>query len=76
MHPRRYPKHQGNKGQVLGGECNVTRCHRIGARYWNQYTYGLYCASCAKDINWQGIICYPVEQKPETIEDMERPYQP
>ncbi|RWD43904.1 hypothetical protein [Mesorhizobium sp.] len=50
-HPQRYPKHEGDKGQLFGGECNTTRCHDLGARYFNNQTYGFYCQGCARGIN-------------------------
>lgn len=71
-HPQRYPKHDDpNKGQVYGGECNITRCDRRGAVYWNMGTYGLYCPQCASGINWQpdkSPLCVLVDAKPELAE--------
>lgn len=74
-HPGRYPTHHDpEKGQVYGGECNVTRCDSRGAVYWNMGTYGLYCPTCARGINWQphkSPLCVLVEAKP-ALEDMEQ----
>lgn len=73
-HPDRYPKHHDpDKGQVYGGECNITRCSNMGAVYWNMGTYGLYCPTCADGINWQRHkppLCVYVDAKP-AVEDME-----
>jgi hypothetical protein len=74
-HPGRYPKHHDPaKGQVYGGECNVTRCDNLHAVYWNMGTYGLYCPQCARGINWQphkSPLCVLVNAKPE-LDDMEQ----
>lgn len=62
-HPQKYPKHEGSKGSVFGGECNRTLCDRHGATYFNRGTRGYYCASCADGIDWQRRlprICIPV----------------
>jgi hypothetical protein len=50
-HPNRYPKHDGDKGQVLGGECNRTACKSLGATWFNKGTKGYYCPSCGVAIN-------------------------
>lgn len=74
-HPGRYPVHDGDKGQVYGGECNVTRCDSPDAVFWNMGTYGLYCAVCAAGINWRPRLpplCVRVDEKPATVEAMER----
>lgn len=74
-HPGRYPVHEGDKGQAYGGECNVTRCERRGAVFWNMGTYGLYCAICAEGVNWRRDrppLCVRVDDKPSTVEAMER----
>lgn len=74
-HPGRYPTHHDpEKGQVYGGECNVTRCDNRNAVYWNMGTYGLYCPTCARGINWQpqkSPLCVMVEAKP-ALADMEQ----
>lgn len=67
-HPARYPKHEDPaKGQVYGGECNITRCDNDGAVFWNLGTYGLYCPACAAGINWKPgrfKLCIIVNEKP------------
>jgi len=74
-HPARYPKHEdAEKGQVLGGECNITRCSNRGARFWNMGTYGLYCPTCADGINWRkdrSPLCVAVDIKP-ALSEMEQ----
>jgi hypothetical protein len=74
-HPARYPIHDDpDKGQVYGGICNITRCDRPAARYWNMGTYGLYCSRCAEGINWRKDrppLCVAVEAKP-LLADMEQ----
>lgn len=74
-HPQRYPVHEGEKGQVHGGECNVTRCTNQDAVFWNMGTYGFYCPSCADGINWQrhrSPLCVSVDEKPISFEAMEQ----
>jgi len=74
-HPNRYPIHEGDKGQIYGGECNTTRCSNGDAVFWNMGTYGLYCPVCAAGINWQRNrppLCVQLGEKPETIEAMEK----
>lgn len=74
LHPNRYPKHENsNKGQVHGGECNITRCNRQNAVWWKMDTYGLYCQTCAEDFNIpnKGNICIKVDKKPE-LKNMEK----
>jgi len=74
-HPDRYPRHHDpEKGQVYGGECNVTACNRRGAVYWNIGTQGLYCPECARKINYDDRkrqICIGVDEKPD-FEERER----
>ena len=50
-HPQRYPKHETDKGQLHGGECNVTRCTKKNAVFFNRGTRGYYCVQCARGIN-------------------------
>lgn len=77
-HPQRYPKHHDpEKGQVHGGECNVTRCTNRRAVYWNRGTFGLYCPRCAHGINFDSTrppLCILVDEKPalEEMEDLHR----
>lgn len=74
-HPMRYPTHDDEKkGQVHGGVCNVTRCDNSNAVFWNAMTYGFYCVTCARDINWRGTLCRVVDKKP-TLEEMETIYR-
>jgi len=72
-HPSRYPKHDCcEKGQVLGGTCNITRCDNGGAVWWNKATMGLYCTPCARQINWhpdEEDLCFVVDEKP-AVEEM------
>lgn len=72
-HPMRYPKHgDADKGQVVGGECNTTRCSNRHAHFFNAGTFGLYCSTCAHGIN-RGhpyTVCSVVETKP-TIAEMD-----
>lgn len=72
-HPNRYPKHKGPKGQVLGGECNTTRCENHRAHWYNQATYGFYCSRCAHGLNERRVvpICIAVDAKPDR-EEMDR----
>lgn len=69
-HPHRYPKHDGDKGQVHGGECNRTACTSKRAVFWNASTKGLYCLSCARGINHFDPVqlCTLVEDKPSLIQ--------
>lgn len=63
-HPSKYPKHEGSKGSVLGGICNITRCDRHHAEWFNTSTRGYYCTPCAVEINrWSttGPICHVVD---------------
>lgn len=63
-HPSKYPRHEGPKGSVLGGTCNVTRCDRRPARFFNIATRGYYCESCANAINWgrkRDMLCIAVD---------------
>lgn len=62
-HPSKYPKHEGAKGSVFDGYCNVTACGNAAAVMFNIYTRGYYCRSCAAGINWQPgkILCVPVD---------------
>ena len=74
-HPGRYPVHSDPlKGQVHGGECNITKCHWQNAVLWNTITYGLYCPACAKEVNWRAEICVKVDEKP-TIDEMDVLYK-
>lgn len=77
-HPNRYPVHEdAEKGQTYGGVCNITRCENADAVMWNAITYGLYCDSCAEDINRyapSGEICFPVTQYP-SAEAMDKMYR-
>lgn len=50
-HPMKYPKHEGSKGSVFGGICNLTRCNNTRAEAYNMGTFGYYCAFCANGIN-------------------------
>lgn len=50
-HPKRYPKHNGDKGQILGGECNRTACTRMNAVFYNSQTFAYYCTIDARAIN-------------------------
>ncbi len=50
-HPNRYPKHEGDKGQVFGGECNRTRCTEHGATWFNRGTRGYECEQHARGAN-------------------------
>jgi len=68
VHSDRYPKHEGPKGQMFGGECNRTACTRHGARFYNRHTFGLYCGFCAEAINMPDDIlptCIEVDEKPD-----------
>lgn len=74
-HPQRYPKHDGDKGQVYGGECNRTACTNRRAVFWNLGTYGLYCKECADAIDYKRLrggprLCIFVNAKPK-LGDME-----
>lgn len=70
LHPRRYPKHEGEKGQVFNGECNRTACRSTRAVFWNIATFGFYCPCCARAINIpQSEVCFLVDAKP-ALEDM------
>ena len=76
MHPRRYPQHEGNKGQVFGGVCNTTKCSNLSACYWNSQTYGYYCVTCAAGINFhprEPDLCTRVHHQLEE-RDMENHY--
>ncbi|MEQ1950950.1 hypothetical protein [Mesorhizobium sp. CN2-181] len=71
-HPARYPKHDGDKGQIFGGECNTTACADLDAVWFNNQTYGFYCRMCAYGINrfsGPAPICDLVEG-PLTIDQM------
>ena len=70
VHPGRYPRHKNPlKGQVLGGECNVTRCDTDDARFWNRVTHGFYCSACAREINrGNDLLCIAVRKKPSLSE--------
>lgn len=74
VHPHRYPKHADpDKGQVHGGECNITACEHQRAEFWNCMTHGFYCVSCARGINYDPKvppICIRVPHKP-TIAEMD-----
>lgn len=77
LHPHRYPKHRDpDKGQVYGETCNVTKCDRTNAVFWNIATHGLYCSLCAKQINWREPkpICVQVDEKPD-LEAMDLMYK-
>lgn len=41
---------KADKGQRLGS-CNVTRCQRPGAYWWNKGSRAWYCTDCARRIN-------------------------
>lgn len=78
-HPSRYPIHEdAEKGQTYGGVCNITHCDNTGAVMWNGMTYGLYCDSCATEINRYSHhgydICFKVDQYPsaEEMDEMRR----
>ncbi len=64
-HPMRYPKHEGDKGQVFGGECNRTACSNLGADYYNKGTYGYYCRPCGWAINGRdrNPLCVEVDRQ-------------
>ena len=67
-HPARYPKHEGDKGQVFDGECNRTDCTNDGARLYNRGTRGLYCRPCGRAINEanrdvKGGLCVEVDHQ-------------
>lgn len=47
------PELKPDKG-LKGGSCNVTRCQKPGANYFNKGTEKYYCAECAEGINWPG----------------------
>lgn len=72
-HPRRYPAHEGDKGQRLGGECNRTACTNRTATVFNKATYGLYCRVCAAMINRgnRPPLCVEVTEQ-LTIERMDQ----
>lgn len=73
VHPGRYPKHKNpEKGQVHGGECNRTACKAHGAVFWNRETHAFYCAPDAHQINWRHTLCVRVDQKPESVEAMNK----
>lgn len=64
LHPSRYPRHRGDKGQRWGGECNITACSRQDAVMYNVATYGYYCRECAAAINYNprvAPLCIEVE---------------
>lgn len=76
-HPHRYPQHvDPTKGQRYGGKCNITACNRPRAVFWNSATHGLYCKSCASDINAydmkDGTMCIDHGHKPESIVEMNK----
>ena len=69
---RRYPEHKDVlKGQVFAGECNRTDCENRRAVFWNVWTNGFYCVTCARGINYREKICYQVQRKP-TIEEQSK----
>jgi hypothetical protein len=73
-HPARYPRHEGDKGQVFGGVCNRTACDNVGAVYFNVMTYGFYCPSCAEGINYdkkQPRLCVRVDHQVGLLEMVE-----
>lgn len=43
-------ENKADKGKKAGS-CNVTRCQRPGAVWYNRGTYAYYCGSCARRIN-------------------------
>jgi hypothetical protein len=42
-----------DKGEK-NGSCNITRCQRPGATFYNKGMSRWYCPSCAREINWPG----------------------
>lgn len=77
QHPQKYPKHEGTKGSVWGGECNVTRCDNHGAVFYNIGTRGYYCRTCADGINWQkdrSPLCIRVDHT-LNMEEMDETYR-
>lgn len=74
LHPRRYPTHEGEKGQVFGGECNRTACRHKRSVFWNIATFGFYCPGCAKSINTpDSEVCFLVTEKPSLETMGQRP---
>ncbi len=72
-HPRRYPQHNGPKGQVFGGECNRPSCTSQGAVYYNRANHAYNCPACAADINkWPlgGIEACVEVKHPLTLGEM------
>lgn len=45
---------KADKGKRLGS-CNVTRCQRSGAFWYNSGTGAYYCTSCAHKINYRPL---------------------
>lgn len=68
-HPGRYPTHDGDKGQVFGGTCNITACNCDNAVYFNPGTYGYYCPRDAHAINYKQPLCVIVDHQ-LTLEEM------
>jgi hypothetical protein len=73
-HPERYPKHDGDKGTVFGGVCNRTACSCGNAVWYNRMTYGYYCTSDARAINFREILCVLVDHE-LTMEEMNEAYR-
>lgn len=76
-HPQRYPRHLTDKGQVLAGACNTTRCTNDAATWFNNQTYGYYCRVCARGQNHferENPICVEVDHQ-LTIAEMDALYR-
>lgn len=71
-HPDRYPKHEGDKGTIFGGQCNRTHCGSHGATWYNRMTFGYYCQSDARGINEcpdkRGPLCTRVDHDLTIVE--------
>lgn len=59
---------------VYGKNCNVTRCQKPGAVFYNFGSRAYYCRSCAEAINYEGCrrygepdICYLAIQRNSTV---------
>lgn len=71
VHGQKYPKHElSAKGSVFGGECNRTACRAPDATHFNLWTFGYYCAPCARAINGGELLCVEVDHD-MTIEQMD-----
>ena len=69
VHGMKYPKHnRAEKGSEFAGECNRTACSEGWARFFNIWTYGYYCAPCARAINFKERICIEVHHDLTTDE--------